>query len=66
MNLDPQTWAALGMVAVATAYLARRAWQAIAQRKGCGACGTCPMESSKAPTLVSLETARPSKQPPGN
>jgi hypothetical protein len=43
-----QDYIALGIVAVAAAYLARRAWLVVARRKsaGCGGCGTCAAGST--------------------
>lgn len=61
MAFDLQTFVVLTIVAAAACYLARRSWLAIARRKGCGACGTCPAgESNGSPTLVTLETVNSS------
>jgi hypothetical protein len=65
MTFDWQNAIVLLIVAGASGYLARRAWQAIAQRRaGCGACSTCPAgeapaDKNEGPAVVTLEPFPP-------
>ena len=49
---------AILIVFAAAAYLARRAWQRLAQRRAgaCGSCASCPAgDSTKSPPLVTIQ-----------
>jgi hypothetical protein len=54
MNFDWQNATALVAVIAAAGYLARRAWFALARKRGCGGCGSCPSAGGDK-TLVVLE-----------
>ena len=49
MLLAPDNLLVLTIVALAAAYLARRAWGTLAGKRkaGCGSCATCPAEGAK-------------------
>ncbi|GIW85802.1 MAG: hypothetical protein KatS3mg108_0126 [Isosphaeraceae bacterium] len=49
-----QDLAALSLVALAAAWLARRAWSSLTRRRSSGCakgCGTCPASNPKPPTI---------------
>jgi hypothetical protein len=58
MTFDWQNATALLAVAMAAAYLARRAWLAVRRRRaGCGGCQSCPAAASTQ-TIVTIELKR--------
>lgn len=67
MSFDWQNVIAIGIVALAMAYLARHFYRRLTRRVtgGCGSCGTCPsgdQQSSTAVPLVSLGDLPPRRQ----
>ena len=66
MNLDVQNILALGVVAMAAAYLGRLGWRTLSARKaaGCGTCGSCPSTKSSEPgAVVSVDQLVDSARP---
>ncbi len=57
-QLDWQNLAAIAVVSITLAYVARRIWRKLTRRNGigCGTCGDCPAEKSAGLEVIGVQS----------